>query len=48
MQLLLNLSQLNLLLSNLLDFTVICSVGDVDSAIRFCVRTIQIVEVRWP
>jgi len=28
--------------------TVRCSVSDVASANRFCVRTIQIVGVRWP
>ena len=39
------LSQFNLLRSNLLDFTVRCAVGDVDSAHSFYVRTIQIVDV---
>jgi hypothetical protein len=26
----------------------VCTVGDVDSANRFCVRTIQTVDVSWP
>jgi len=28
--------------------SVRCTVADVDSASRFCLRTIQAVDVRWP